>query len=350
MLIARLHSNPRRHIAACILLLGIVSSTSHAQNAAEWNSRGADAYKAGERASAAEAFRKAYDLDRRDDTIQENLVNAIIMYAQNLNVSGGRNLAIRWLEYIVTVDPENVHPLNQLGAYLLLQGDVSSSIFRLEESIELDPDDIDAHFLLGEAYYKDNDVTAAIDQWEWVYKVDPEYGGHQEHLKNALREEQVEFDFDGESSRNFNVTFSQEAEGNLVLEILESAYRNIGKKLGGIYPPTPIQVSLYTSEGFFASTALGQHVGALYDGRKIRCPVLDKNGASIPLDILRERLTHEHVHVVVRHMVGGNIPWWFNEGLAETMSTQVSPEKKSSKMPWLIEHSTISRQYRHKTC
>ena len=141
-----------------------------------------------------------------------------------------------------------------------------------------------------------SDVPAAIDQWEWVYKVDPEYGGHQEHLKNALREEQVEFDFDGESSRNFNVTFSQEAEGSLVcdvLEILESAYRNIGKKLGGIYPPTPIQVSLYTSEGFFASTALGQHVGALYDGRKIRCPVLDKNGASIPLDILRERLTHE---------------------------------------------------------
>ncbi len=328
---APMHKTPRRCLSICLLLICAVSTMSHAQTAAQWNSRGADAYEAGNWADAAEAFQKAYELDRRDNTIQHNLVNAVVMYAQDLNASGNQEDAIEWLEYVISVDPENVHPLNQLGAYLLFQGNIASAIFRLEESIEIDPNDIDAHFLLGEAYYKDNDVTSAIDQWEWVYQLDPEYGGLQQRLKNALREEKVEFDFHGESSRNFHVTYSQEAEGNLVrevLDILESAYRSIGKSLGGIYPPTPIQVSLYTSEGFIASTALGQHVGALYDGTKIRCPVLDKNGKSIPLDVLRERLFHEYVHVVVRHIAGNNVPWWFNEGLAETLSTQVSPIEK----------------------
>lgn len=325
------HSILRRCLFTCILLIAAVSSQALAQSAAEWNSRGADAYEAGEWDSAVEAFQKAYTLDRTDATIQQNLVNAVIMYAQDLNASGSKEKAIEWLEFVIKVDPENINPLNQLGAYLLYQGSISSAIFRLEESIELEPDDIDAHFLLGEAYYKDNDVTAAIDQWEWVYKLDPEYAGLQQRLKNALREEQVEFDFQGDSSRNFHVTYSREAEGNLVrdaLNILESAYRNIGKNLGGIYPPTPIQVSLYTSEGFFESTRIGQHVGALYDGTKIRCPVLDKNGSPISLDVLRDRLTHEYVHVVVRHMAGNNIPWWFNEGLAETMSTHVTPNEK----------------------
>jgi hypothetical protein len=167
-----------------------------------------------------------------------------------------------------------------------------------------------------------------------------------------LREEQVEFDFKGDRSRNFNVTFDREAESFLVrevLRILEQAYKDIGRSLGGYYPPTPIQVSLYTTEGFSESTQTGAHVGALFDGTKIRCPVLDKNGKSIPLDVLRERLYHEYVHVVVHHTAKNTVPWWFNEGLAETLSSSISDYqktllKKAMEDGTLYELETISPQ------
>lgn len=311
----------------CLFFLLMTPAITYAQTAAEWNTRGAEAYDAGQWNDAAESFQKAYILSRDDATIRQNLVNSVIMNAQHLHQTGEAKQAIEWLEYVIKVDPENVRPLNQLGAYLMMNGNNSSAIFRLEESIELQPDDIDAHFLLGEAYYKDNDVSAAIDHWEWVYRVQPDYDGLQDRLETALREEQVVFDFQGDNSRNFHVTYSREAERQLVrdvLNILESAYKDVGRTLGGIYPPPPIQVSLYTSEGFFESTQLGQHVGALFDGTKIRCPVLDKNGKVIPMDVLRERLYHEYVHVVVHSVSKNNVPWWFNEGLAETLSTTIS--------------------------
>jgi hypothetical protein len=83
-------------------------------------------------------------------------------------------------------------------------------------------------------------------------------------------------------------------------------------------------VSLYTSEGFSDTTQLGEHIAALYDGTKIRCPVVDRAGNPVPKDVLRERLNHEYVHVLVRHMTKDNVPWWFNEGLAETLSSSVT--------------------------
>lgn len=326
--VSRLYS--RLFLMVCLYALS-TSSWVYADTASELNARGVEFYEAKDWAQAAETFQRAYTLKSSDPTLQKNLANAGMMYADLLYHQGKIDEATDWLDYVIEVDPENVKPLNQLGAYLLMEGEISSAIFRLEESIEVKPDDVEAHFLLGEAYYKDNDVSSAVTQWEWVYTVQKDYPGLMDRLENALREEQVEYDFKGDHSRNFSVTFSQEAEGKLVkevLRILEDAYRKIGKDLGGIYPPTPIQVSLYTFDGFFESTQQGEHVGALYDGTKIRCPVLDKKGHTIALDVLEKRLTHEYVHVVVRHMARQNVPWWYNEGLAEVLSGDLTKIEK----------------------
>ncbi|MFP6584746.1 MAG: hypothetical protein VCD00_19590, partial [Candidatus Hydrogenedentota bacterium] len=192
-------------------------------------------------------------------------------------------------------------------------------------------ENLESRFLLGLAYYKDNDVTAAINQWEWIYSVDKDYPGLIDRLESALRDEKVEMNFRGTGSRNFNVTYDRNTTTDQVrdaINILEKAYRETGRTLGGIYPPTPIQVSLYTLKGFSDSTQAGEHIAALYDGTKIRCPVMDADGNPISHDVLRERLAHEYVHVIVSHVAKKNIPWWFNEGLAETLSTTISKREK----------------------
>ena len=67
----------------------------------------------------------------------------------------------------------------------------------------------------------------------------------------------------------------------------------------------------------------GDHVGAVYDG-KIRVPIRDKAGNILPEDELTRRLYHEYTHVIVRSWAGDKVPWWFNEGLAETFSNPLS--------------------------
>ena len=313
-----------------VFAIFITAPSTWAQTAAELNSRGAQLYGQKQWAEAADHFRRAYEMDPNSEVISENLMNAAMMYAQALYDSGSKQKSYDWLKLAVRAQPADPRPLNQLGAYYLFDGEIRSAIFRLEESIELKPGDLESHFLLGMAYYKDNDVTAAIDQWEFVYKRDRNYPGLMDRLEDALREEMVEHEFEGDASRNFKVTFdsdTQRRQVNDVLNILEEAYREMGRSLGGLYPPTPIQVSLYTAEGFSESTQQGEHVAALYDGTKIRCPVIDRDGRPIAPTRLRETLRHEYVHVLVRHAVRDRAPWWFNEGLAEVLSSQIDQNR-----------------------
>lgn len=326
------HRSPTRAFITLILLVTIAPAAP-AQPAAELNSRGAELYEQRRWAEAADHFRRAYEADSRNEVIQQNLMNAAMMYAQHLYDGGSTEKAYDWLKLAIRAVPTNPRPLNQLGAYYLHEGEIQSAIFRLEESIELQPGSLESHFLLGMAYYKDNDVTAAIDQWEYVYRKNKNYPGLMNRLEDALREEQVEYGFEGDASRNFKVTYDTETgrqQVNDVLNILEEAYREFGRTFGGLYPPTPIQVSLYTAEGFSDSTQQGEHVAALYDGTKIRCPVIDRDGKQISRPILRERLRHEYIHVIVRHAVRDRAPWWFNEGLAEAMSSQIDRRRKAA--------------------
>jgi Flp pilus assembly protein TadD len=303
------------------------------QSANELNARGVEHYNAGQWESAIEAFEQASASDPDNTVIRTNVSNAYQAYATGLVGAGNFSQAISLLERLLKLDPSNVQPYIQLGAYYLHEGLVNDAIYRLEDAIELAPGNIDAHFLLGEAYYKDNDTTAAVDQWEWVYRAEPEKPGLKERLEAALREERVEYDFKGDSSRNFNVTYSREAEGQLVrkvLRTLENAYREIGRAFGHVYPPTPIQVSLYTARDFSETTQMGDHVGAVYDGTKIRCPVLDEQGTVLSQEELKRRLYHEYVHVIVQHLAKNNAPWWLNEGLAEALSTSLDPNELAS--------------------
>ena len=316
-------------VAGCALLASFDVS---AQTASEINASGVELYETEHWAQAIDLFADALNLEPQNATIRSNLSNARSAYASALAESGDLARAIRQLERTIQIDPTNVRPFIQLGVYFLQEGLINDAIFRLEEAVELAPGDVDAHYLLGESYYKDSDVTSALEQWDWVEANDPGRPGLAERIESARREERVESDFAGRMSRHFNVTYDREAEGTLVREVLgylEEAYREIGQTLGRVYPPTPIQVSLYTVRGFSETTQLDAHVGAMYDGTKIRCPVIDEEGERLPGDELRRRLFHEYVHVVVRHLAKDNVPWWLNEGLAETLSRDLSDRERA---------------------
>lgn len=297
-----------------------------AQDAAQMNALGVGSYEREEWATAVSQFDAALRLDPENATVRRNLTNSLQAHASDLAENGDYKNAIQKLRQAVQNDPENPMPLMQLGAYYLHEGDVREAIFRLEEAVELAPNDVDAHYLLGEAYYRDNDVASALDQWDWVEHVDADRPGLKERLEIARRDHKVEADYSDKTSQHFNVTYSREAEGRLVRDvvaILETAYRDVGKALQS-YPPAPVQVSLYTSEGFMEATQMKDHIGAVFDGTKIRCPVIGADGKPLPAGEMRRRLRHEYVHVVVRHVARDGVPWWFNEGVAEALTLELT--------------------------
>jgi len=306
---------------AAVLAAGV----ARAQTATEFNNQGIVAYEAGNFPLAIELFEQAYDGARDNDTVRHNLCNALQAHANVLAKQADFAGAARHLETAIGVDPSNVSPLVQLGSYYLRLDMISDAIFRLEVAIEQKPGELDAHEMLGRAYYEDNDIASALTQWAYVLQRDPKRKDLRELYEKAKREQSVEGDFLRRGSKHFTVTYPPGIPGEIrqrVMSILEGAYLQIGQKFGKTYPPTPIQVVLYDVEQFKAATNLDGHVGAVFDG-KIRAPITDEKGQYLTDLELKRRLTHEFVHVVVRFVAGSNVPWWVNEGFAETFSSEI---------------------------
>jgi hypothetical protein len=311
-----------------LLTAACVVGAAYGQTAAEYNAAGVEAYNRKDWQQAVELFGRAYELNTNNGVVRRNLCNACQAYADQLAKQALFAEATDQLLVAISADTENPSPLIQLGSYYLRLDMADDAIFRLEEAVELDPENMDAHELLGDAYYKQNSLLAALAQWELVREFAPNRRGLQEKMEKAYREQAVEGNYGRTGSRHFEIKFAPGTSGgdvSAVLQHLEMAYRDIGRRFGGVYPPTPIQVIVYTLDDFAQTTLLDEHVGAVYDG-KIRVPLKDKGGQTIDPKELERRLYHEYTHVVVRFLADSNVPWWINEGLAETFSTELSSD------------------------
>ncbi|GMW03492.1 MAG: hypothetical protein AMXMBFR84_46260 [Candidatus Hydrogenedentota bacterium] len=292
---------------------------------ADLNTRGVEFYKQKQWEKAIKEFVQAYEIVPENETVRRNLCNAYQALANDLARESNFVAATELLNYAISVDPENPAPLTQLGSYYIRLDMPNEAIFRLEEAIELDESQTDALDLLGDAYYRANDLARAIQQWELLKSRQPDRQGLADKLDKAYREAAVESQFKKHSSQFFEISYAPGTSGGdvgRVRSILDKAYRDLGKQTGGIYPPTPIQVILHTTDGFAQVTQLGAHVGGVYDG-KIRVPIADKEGHTLNDKDLIRVLYHEYTHVIVRFWVGDNAPWWLNEGLAETFSNDL---------------------------
>lgn len=115
-------------------------------------------------------------------------------------------------------------------------------------------------------------------------------------------------------SRHFTVRFEGRADPALVwalLERLESAYRDVGRRLGA-FPGSRVPVVLYTDGEFPAHASVPHWAQGLFDGQ-IRLAV---SWAVLHEESLDKTLRHEYTHALVHARTGGNVPTWLSEGLA----------------------------------
>jgi len=312
---------------ACILIGSAVAAPAVNAKVGELNTKGVDHYHAKRWDAAIAAFREAYRLAPDHAAISANLSNALQAKANVLYEASDVASAVAHLEEALRVTPDASRLHLHLGACYLRLDRVADAIRHIETAVEREPGVPEAHDLLGQAYYRDGDAASALAQWEWVIEVKPDRPGLAERIEKARREADVEATYNRRDSRHFQVSYAPDtsyADMRRALTILERAYTEVGRRFGGVYPPGPIQVRVYTADDFSRVTLLGEHVGAVYDGA-IRLPLSDKTGQVLDEAELKRRLYHEYTHVVVRHIVGDDVPWWLNEGLAETVSTELMP-------------------------
>ena len=186
-----------------------------------------------------------------------------------------------------------------------------------------------AYVYLGDIAYLRNDTQKAKEYWEKAHKIDPSLPGLDQRLAKADHDTKVDKKFIQYDSVHFAVKYEgaeRYEAGAIVLDILEDAYRDIGRELGH-YPLDKVQTILYSNEQFREIPGIPGWSGAVYDG-KIRLGI---GGVTSPTPALRAVLFHEYTHAVVRDITP-RCPAWLNEGLAQYFEgRKTPPELRSDK-------------------
>ncbi len=199
--------------------------------------------------------------------------------------------------------------------YLLGRDRTAERSLRL--SIELHGSSGNAYSILGELLYRTGRVDEAIKTYETAKRTAQNGSDFQTRLDEWKQEKQLQDGFGKASGRNFRVLFegrNDDALARRAVDILETAYRNVGNTLR-TYPTQTINVLLYTEQQFHDITRAPSWSGGSYDGQ-IRIPT---KGALQNPGQLERILIHEYVHALVAQLGGRTVPQWVNEGLATAL-------------------------------
>ena len=201
------------------------------------------------------------------------------------------------------------------AAYMLGRDEEAEA--SLEQSLSLDPRLTDASRFLGELYVRTGRADEAIETYEAALELAPADAELTRKLADWREQSRLHDRFRKSSGAHFRVLFegrSDEALARRIVDMLETAYRNVGSVLR-TYPTQPIIVVLCTQEQFQDITRALAWAAGVYDGQ-IRVPV---RGALDRRDELQRVLTHEFVHALLAGLGGRTVPMWLHEGLATAL-------------------------------
>ena len=198
------------------------------------------------------------------------------------------------------------------AAYMLGRSDDAERL--LEHALSLEPQLIDASRILGDLYHRTGQTQKAIATYEKALELASDDADLAGRLADWKKQDQLHDRFYESRGVHFRVLFegpSDDALARRIVEMLETAYLNVGGRLG-TYPGDAVTVVLYTHEQFQDITRSPAWAAGIYDGQ-IRVPV---RGALENRRELDRVLVHEFVHALVASLGGRAVPMWLNEGLA----------------------------------
>lgn len=203
------------------------------------------------------------------------------------------------------------------AAYVL--GRIDAALASLKKAVELNPEYLEAQTGLAQVAYSSGNIDLAIRAMQKASALRPSDRRLAQQLERWRKESSVHEGMAERPGVRFNILYegaTQQAIGERVARVLESAYWRIGKALNS-YPSETIPVILYTNRQFQDITRAPAWADGQYDGR-IRVAV---GGALRTPAALDRVVTHELVHAVVASAAPRNVPAWINEGLASHLES-----------------------------
>jgi len=227
---------------------------------------------------------------------------------------GDTDGATRLYQKAIRKAPDQLEPRLELAALYLARGDLRAAQSQLEQAKRFDPDNPRIRERLGDVYYRRGRSGLAIREWQLALASDPSPGLLYK-LKQALRENDDDIDFDEVSQINFVIRYDGRVNktiGGVVASALDDEYYTLERDLG-FSPDEPIRITLYTNREFRDLTHAPSWASGLNDG-EIRIPV---EGVTELTPRLRRIVRHELTHSFINAYTGGNCPTWFHEGIAQ---------------------------------
>jgi tetratricopeptide (TPR) repeat protein len=243
--------------------------------------------------------------------------------AQFLVSKGETPGAIDHYRQALSLEPDSVPLLLNLGVLYLRQSQFTTALEPLERAKRVEPNSADVAKLMGWAYYGANKMDAAVAEWTRSEKLRPDKDV--EHaLEKAQRDKAEEESYREGETAHFALKYNGSATPDLargILRVLEDDFRDLESQLD-FTPPEPIGVILYTEQSFADITRAPSWAGAINDGR-IRVPV---QGLTSVTPELARVLKHELTHSFVGQKSHNRAPTWLQEGTAQFMEGRRSTE------------------------
>jgi tetratricopeptide (TPR) repeat protein len=166
----------------------------------------------------------------------------------------------------------------------------------------------------GRIAYIGNNYAKAEQDWVRALELAPNMDDVREQLQKLRKEKKLEDGFEIRERDNFSIKFegTQNRElADTLMQVLRDAYHEVGRDFD-LYPDSTVPVIVYPQGdlgqlAYFPDWAAGAYDGKIRFGENIRKQNLH----------MKAVLYHEYTHVLVRMAAGVNVPFWFNEGLAE---------------------------------
>ena len=221
--------------------------------------------------------------------------------------------------------------MNMVLAYWELK-DPALTTDMLEEAMRVAPGHAMPHLILAQRFIEKDDLSSAAAHLEHAKAHSGDSPQAQSFLNSQIayieKARHAEHNFQARESSHFTVKYDggeDYAVWTRVLEILEDAYRDIGRQLGH-YPGRPILVVLHTRQSFHDATGGPAWSDGLYDPSlgRIKVPT---QGAMTDQAWLTRVLRHEFVHALLDDRLQGHrLPQWLNEGLAMQLAGDAPPD------------------------
>ncbi|HUU05615.1 MAG TPA: hypothetical protein VMZ49_07020 [Patescibacteria group bacterium] len=242
--------------------------------------------------------------------------SAARQWADALFAAGKFGEALEAYKRLAPTDPIS---RGRAGFCLARLGRWDEALVEVQAALDAQPDNFAMRKWLAQALYRQNQLEPALEQVQaaLALQVDEALLELQAKLEKEIR---VQRNYDHARTANFVVLFDgyeHDEMKHMVLDILKSAYAEIGKELD-YFPRQPISVILYTGKDFSDVTRAPEWAGGMFgqlDG-KIRVPV---QGAAGQERALRRVLSHEYTHALL-YALAPNCPFWLQEGLAQYCS------------------------------